>query len=71
MHGPNECKSCHLVALFRSLTLFCSLRVLLTLNFFHVVSLEKSRAKWDSADRDKDLEICIRAKNNARVNIAL
>ncbi|KAJ6890863.1 hypothetical protein NC651_024387 [Populus alba x Populus x berolinensis] len=31
------------------------------------VDLEKSRAKWDSADRDKDLEICIRAKNNAWV----
>jgi hypothetical protein len=76
-------KCWHLVALFRSLTLFCSLRVLLTLNFFHVVvlqesllamsklreevDLEKSRAKWDSADRDKDLKICIRAKNNAWV----
>ncbi|CAK7326837.1 unnamed protein product [Dovyalis caffra] len=31
------------------------------------VDLEKSRAKWDSADHDKDLEICIRAKNNAWV----
>ncbi|KAL9389707.1 hypothetical protein Peur_018312 [Populus x canadensis] len=31
------------------------------------VDLEKSRAKWDSADRDKDLEICFRAKNNAWV----
>ncbi|KAJ6988283.1 hypothetical protein NC653_021266 [Populus alba x Populus x berolinensis] len=26
------------------------------------VDLEKSRSKWDNADRDKDLEICIRAK---------
>uniref|UniRef100_A0A6M2E8B0 CCZ1/INTU/HSP4 first Longin domain-containing protein n=1 Tax=Populus davidiana TaxID=266767 RepID=A0A6M2E8B0_9ROSI len=31
------------------------------------VDLEKSRSKWDNADRDKDLEICIRAKNNAWV----
>ncbi|KAB5544887.1 hypothetical protein DKX38_012999 [Salix brachista] len=31
------------------------------------VDLEKSRSKWDNADRDKDLEICIRVKNNAWV----
>lgn len=31
------------------------------------VDLEKSRAKWDSPDHEKDLEICIRAKNNAWV----
>ncbi|XP_058182535.1 vacuolar fusion protein CCZ1 homolog B-like isoform X1 [Rhododendron vialii] len=31
------------------------------------VDLEKSRAKWDGPDRDKDLEISIRAKNNAWV----
>lgn len=31
------------------------------------VDLEKSRAKWDGPDLDKDLEICIRAKNNAWV----
>lgn len=31
------------------------------------VDLEKSRAKWDGPDHEKDLEICIRAKNNAWV----
>ncbi|KAE9450887.1 hypothetical protein C3L33_17230, partial [Rhododendron williamsianum] len=31
------------------------------------VDLEKSRAKWDGPDQDKDLEISIRAKNNAWV----
>ncbi|XP_031397106.1 vacuolar fusion protein CCZ1 homolog B-like isoform X2 [Punica granatum] len=31
------------------------------------VDIEKSRAKWDSSNHDKDLEICIRAKNNAWV----
>ncbi|PSR88103.1 Vacuolar fusion protein [Actinidia chinensis var. chinensis] len=31
------------------------------------VDLEKSRAKSDSPDNDKDMEICIRAKNNAWV----
>ncbi|GFZ15599.1 vacuolar fusion protein [Actinidia rufa] len=31
------------------------------------VDLEKSRAKSDSPDSDKDMEICIRAKNNAWV----
>lgn len=31
------------------------------------VDLEKSRAKWESADHEKDLEIYIRAKNNAWV----
>lgn len=29
------------------------------------VDLEKSRAKWDDGDLEKDLEVCIRAKNNA------
>ncbi|XWS34339.1 hypothetical protein CRYUN_Cryun21dG0031200 [Craigia yunnanensis] len=29
------------------------------------VDSEKSRAKWDNSGRDKDLEVCIRAKNNA------
>ncbi|XP_022776575.1 vacuolar fusion protein CCZ1 homolog B-like isoform X2 [Durio zibethinus] len=29
------------------------------------VDSEKSRAKWDNPGRDKDLEVCIRAKNNA------
>ncbi|XWS69488.1 hypothetical protein CRYUN_Cryun04dG0183100 [Craigia yunnanensis] len=29
------------------------------------VDSEKSRAKWDKPGRDKDLEVCIRAKNNA------
>ncbi|XP_015575029.2 vacuolar fusion protein CCZ1 homolog A isoform X1 [Ricinus communis] len=31
------------------------------------VDAEKSRAKWNSVDRQKDLEICIRVKNNAWV----
>ena len=31
------------------------------------VDLEKSRAKSDSPDCEKDMEICIRAKNNAWV----
>uniref|UniRef100_A0A5B6ZXC6 CCZ1/INTU/HSP4 first Longin domain-containing protein n=1 Tax=Davidia involucrata TaxID=16924 RepID=A0A5B6ZXC6_DAVIN len=31
------------------------------------VDLEKSRAKWDGPGHEKDLEICIRAKNNAWV----
>ncbi|XAR63691.1 hypothetical protein NMG60_11023720 [Bertholletia excelsa] len=31
------------------------------------VDSEKSRAKWDGLNHDKDLEICIRAKNNAWV----
>ncbi|KAL7163405.1 hypothetical protein ACSBR2_039498 [Camellia fascicularis] len=31
------------------------------------VDLEKSRAKWDGPNCEKDLEICIRAKNNAWV----
>ncbi|KAK4800931.1 hypothetical protein SAY86_021418 [Trapa natans] len=31
------------------------------------VDIEKSRARWDSPDHDRDLEICIRAKNNAWV----
>ncbi|XVF43442.1 hypothetical protein PTKIN_Ptkin02bG0040400 [Pterospermum kingtungense] len=29
------------------------------------VDSEKSRAKWDNPGRNKDLEVCIRAKNNA------
>ncbi|XVE85591.1 hypothetical protein DITRI_Ditri17bG0102700 [Diplodiscus trichospermus] len=29
------------------------------------VDSEKSRAKWDNPGRDKDLEVCIRVKNNA------
>ncbi|KAK8655730.1 hypothetical protein V6N13_108297 [Hibiscus sabdariffa] len=29
------------------------------------VDAEKSRAKWDNPGREKDLEVCIRAKNNA------
>ncbi|EOY01351.1 F23A5.27 isoform 4 [Theobroma cacao] len=29
------------------------------------VDSEKSRAKWDNPGHDKDLEVCIRAKNNA------
>ncbi|XVF03012.1 hypothetical protein REPUB_Repub04eG0223900 [Reevesia pubescens] len=29
------------------------------------VDSEKSQAKWDNPGRDKDLEVCIRAKNNA------
>lgn len=36
-------------------------------NLREEVDLEKSRAKWDNPDHDKDLEICIRAKNNAWV----
>ncbi|KAI5678101.1 hypothetical protein M9H77_09051 [Catharanthus roseus] len=31
------------------------------------VDLEKSRAKWDGLGHEKDLEVCIRAKNNAWV----
>ncbi|KAL3510395.1 hypothetical protein ACH5RR_029796 [Cinchona calisaya] len=31
------------------------------------VDLEKSRVKWDGVGREKDLELCIRAKNNAWV----
>ena len=31
------------------------------------VDLEKSRAKWDGADCEKDLEMCIRANNNSWV----
>ncbi|KAM7276689.1 hypothetical protein ACFE04_018555 [Oxalis oulophora] len=31
------------------------------------VDMEKNRAKWDNADHEKDLEVCIRAKNNAWV----
>ncbi|XP_010278428.1 PREDICTED: uncharacterized protein LOC104612630 isoform X2 [Nelumbo nucifera] len=31
------------------------------------VDVEKSRAKWDDPNHDKDLEICIRARNNAWV----
>lgn len=31
------------------------------------VDLEKSRAREDDLDHEKDLEICIRAKNNAWV----
>ncbi|KAL5760837.1 hypothetical protein ACOSP7_019327 [Xanthoceras sorbifolium] len=31
------------------------------------VDLEKGRAKWENAGLDKDLEVCIRAKNNAWV----
>lgn len=31
------------------------------------VDIEKSRSRWDSPDHDKDLEICIRAKNNSWV----
>ncbi|TXG57087.1 hypothetical protein EZV62_018400 [Acer yangbiense] len=31
------------------------------------VDLEKGRAKWDNAGLEKDLEVCIRAKNNAWV----
>ncbi|GAB2254712.1 hypothetical protein Droror1_Dr00022521 [Drosera rotundifolia] len=31
------------------------------------VNLEKSRAKWDDEGHEKDLEVCIRAKNNAWV----
>lgn len=29
------------------------------------VDSEKSRGKWDNAGSEKDLELCIRAKNNA------
>lgn len=29
------------------------------------VDAEKSRSKWDNPGRDKDLEVSIRAKNNA------
>uniref|UniRef100_A0A2P2KQ35 Vacuolar fusion protein CCZ1 homolog isoform X2 n=1 Tax=Rhizophora mucronata TaxID=61149 RepID=A0A2P2KQ35_RHIMU len=29
------------------------------------VDLEKNRAKWNGEEQEKDLEICIRAKNNA------
>lgn len=29
------------------------------------VDLEKGRAKWDNTGHQKDLEICIRGKNNA------
>lgn len=29
--------------------------------------LEKGRARWDERDHEKDLEVCIRAKNNAWV----
>ncbi|XP_052188933.1 vacuolar fusion protein CCZ1 homolog B-like isoform X2 [Diospyros lotus] len=31
------------------------------------VDMEKSRAKWDGPDHEKDMEICIRARNNAWV----
>lgn len=31
------------------------------------VDLEKGRAKWDNTGLEKELEICIRAKNNAWV----
>ncbi|KAK4775656.1 hypothetical protein SAY87_023617 [Trapa incisa] len=31
------------------------------------VDIEKSRTRWDCPDHDRDLEICIRAKNNAWV----
>lgn len=31
------------------------------------VDVEKSRARWEDVGHDKDLEICIRAKNNAWV----
>lgn len=31
------------------------------------VDLEKNRAKWDGIGREKDLEVSIRAKNNAWV----
>lgn len=31
------------------------------------VDLEKGRAKWDDPEHEKELEICIRAKNNAWV----
>ena len=31
------------------------------------VDLEKARAKWDNQGCEKDLEICIRANNNAWV----
>lgn len=36
-------------------------------NLREEVDLEKSRAKWDDPGHEKDLEICIRAKNNAWV----
>ncbi|XP_010649909.1 vacuolar fusion protein CCZ1 homolog B isoform X3 [Vitis vinifera] len=36
-------------------------------NLREEIDLEKSRAKWDDPDHEKDLEICIRAKNNAWV----
>ena len=36
-------------------------------NLREEIDLEKSRAKWDEPDHEKDLEICIRAKNNAWV----
>ncbi|XP_059649787.1 vacuolar fusion protein CCZ1 homolog B-like isoform X2 [Cornus florida] len=36
-------------------------------NLREEVDLEKSRAKWDGPGCEKDLEICIRAKNNAWV----
>lgn len=31
------------------------------------VDLDKSRAQWDNADHEKELEVSIRAKNNAWV----
>lgn len=31
------------------------------------VDLEKRRANWEDENHDKDLELCIRAKNNAWV----
>lgn len=31
------------------------------------VDLEKGQLAWENADRDKDLELCVRAKNNAWV----
>lgn len=36
-------------------------------NLREEVDLEKRRAKLDDPDHEKDLEICIRAKNNAWV----
>ena len=36
-------------------------------NLREEIDLEKSRAKWDDPGHEKDLEICIRAKNNAWV----
>ena len=32
-----------------------------------MVDVEKSSAKWDEGSHEKDLEVCIRAKNNAWV----